>query len=511
MKKIITFLTLYLIGTLSFAQAPAIQWQKCLGGTGIEMASAIQNTTDGGYIIAGSTTESNDGDVSGNHGFHDGWVVKLSNAGILQWQKTLGGVFDDNLNAIQKTSDGGYIVIGTTTSSDINLSGIDGDGDYFIVKISTSGVVEWQKALGGTSNEMGLNIVQTTDGGYILAGQTNSNDGNVSGNHGNGDAWVVKLSNSGNMEWQKCFGGTANDFASSIQQTSDNGFILAGTTGSNDGNVSGNHGSVDAWVVKLSSSGNLEWQKSLGGTFEDHAKSIKQTQNGGYILTGYTVSIDGDVTGSNGGINAWVVKLSLLGDIQWQKTFGGTSYDYAYSIQLATDGGYIIAGYTQSNDGDVSGYHGVGDVWVVKLSNIGMIQWQKCLGGTSYDSATCIQPTADGGYIITGETYSTNGNVSGNHGGYDAWVVKLGPELATSTFNNQVLTLYPNPTKGLLQLQTPNNTSFNQIIITDSTGKSVLEQTQNTTQVDVEQLASGLYFIKAFSGEEVFVNKFVKE
>ena len=170
------------------------------------------------------------------------------------------------------------------------------------------------------------------------------------------------------IEWQKCLGGTNDDRAYSIQQTSDGGFIVASITGSNDGDVSGNHGYDDAWVVKLNSSGNIEWQKCLGGTSYDVANSIQQTSDGGFIVSGYTGSNDGDVSGNHGVYDYWVVKLNSSGDIEWQKCLGGTDYDYAYSIHQTSDGGFIVAGNTASNDGDVSGNHGASDAWVVKLN-----------------------------------------------------------------------------------------------------------------------------------------------
>ena len=184
------------------------------------------------------------------------------------------------------------------------------------------------------------------------------------------------------IEWQKCLGGTADDFANSIQQTSDGGFIVAGETRSNDGDVSGNHGKSDAWVVKLNSLGDILWKKCLGGTGNDYARSIQQISDGGFILTGYTNSNNGDVSGNNGYYDAWVVKLNSSGDILWQKCLGGTYDDYARSIQQTSDTGFILAGYTFSNDGDVSGNHGFSDAWVVKLNSSGDIIWQKCFGGT---------------------------------------------------------------------------------------------------------------------------------
>jgi len=166
---------------------------------------------------------------------------------------------------------------------------------------------------------------------------------------------------------------------------------VAGETWSNDGDVSGNHGGSDYWVVKLNSSGDIEWQKCLGGTnsdggiFNDYIYSIQQTSDGGFIMACETMSNDGDVSGNHGSYDAWVVKLNSLGDIEWQKCLGGTNRDIANSIQQTSDGGFIVAGYTYSNDGDVSGNHGYCDAWVVKLNSSGDIEWQKCLGGTNWD------------------------------------------------------------------------------------------------------------------------------
>jgi len=296
--------------------------------------------------------------------------------------------------------------------------------------------IEWQKALGGSNDDEAYSVQQTSDGGYIVAGSTRSNDGDVSGNHEEvwwlvWDFWVVKLDRYGDIEWQKCLGGSDSDWAESIQQTSDGGYIVAGYTGSNDGDVSGNHGEKDFWVVKLDRYGNIKWQKALGGSDSDWAYNIQQTSDGEYIVAGYTGSNDGDVSGNHGEKDFWVVKLDRYGNIEWQKCLGGSGGggsggDYAYSVQQTSDGGYIVAGETWSNNGDVSGYHGGGDVWVVKLDRYGDIKWQKCLGGSSWDWAYSIQQTNDGGYIVAGLTRSNDGDVSGNHGEKDFWVVKLG-------------------------------------------------------------------------------------
>jgi len=227
--------------------------------------------------------------------------------------------------------------------------------------------ISFARVFGGSDDDRAYCIQQTSDGGYIVAGYTYSNDIDVSGNQGVYDYWVVKLDSSGNIEWQKCFGGSDDDRAYCIQQTSNGGYIVAGYTESNNGDVSGNHGKNDYWIVKLDSSGNIEWQKCLGGYYNDYACSIQQTSNGGYIVAGYTESNNGDVSGNHGSYDYWIVKLDSSGNIRWQKCLGGSGDDRAYSIQQTSDGGYIVTGYTESNDGEVSGNHGSKDYWIVRL------------------------------------------------------------------------------------------------------------------------------------------------
>lgn len=197
--------------------------------------------------------------------------------------------------------------------------------------------------------------------------------------------YSVLQSQAPNIEWQKTFGGTGNEEAFEIKKTNDNGFIAVGTTTSNDGNVSGNHGMTDAWVTKFDNSGNLQWQKTLGGSNIDGMRSVQQTTDGGYIAAGYTNSADGDITANQGLNDLWVVKLDNSGNIQWQKTFGGTKDDTGNNIQQTNDGGYIVIGNAESTDGDITENQGQSDLWFIKLDATGNMQWQKTYGTVYFD------------------------------------------------------------------------------------------------------------------------------
>ncbi|HXH18330.1 MAG TPA: S8 family serine peptidase, partial [Chitinophagales bacterium] len=411
---------------------PRIDWQKSLGGTVAEEATAIRQTSDGGYIAAGYTS-SNNGNVTGNHGLMDYWVVRLDAAGNILWQKALGGTSDDKATSVQQTSDGGFVVAGYAISNNGNVSGNHGGRDVWIVKLDAGGNIQWQKALGGSSTDEANAIQQTTDGGYIMAGWTFSTNGDVTGNHGMHDFWVVKLNATGSIVWQKCLGGSSIDIAYSVRETSDGNYIVAGSSYSTNGDVTLNRGTSDYWVVKLNAGGSIMWQKSFGGSAADQANSVQPTSDGGYIVAGYSASYNGDVTGSHGSRDYWVVKLNASGALQWQKALGGTQSDEATSVIQTSDGGYAVTGYASSNNGNVSSNHGGQDFWTVKLDASGNIQWQRTHGGSANEKAYAVAHTGDGGFVLAGSSDSNNGDVSGNQGGADFWIVKLGSCVPVTT------------------------------------------------------------------------------
>ena len=351
-------------------------WAKTYGGSDWDEACSIQQTIDGGYIVAGYSH-------SFGAGNRDFWVLKLDERGVVYWQNTYGGSKFDYARSIQQTTDGGYIVAGYTYSFD----------DIWVLKLESNGDVSWQKTYGGC---YAYYIKQTIDGGYIVAGYTET--------YGvKGDLLLLKLESNGDVSWQKIYGwGATDDYAYSIQQTSDGGYIVAGYTIRPESD-----GGREIWVLKLESNGDVSWQKTYGGSVAERGSFIQQTIDGGYIVAGYTHSF-GAGTG-----DFWVLKLDSNGNISWQKTYGGSDRDEAYSIQQTSDGGYIVGGYTES--------FGAGgkDAWVLKLDSSGDVSWQKTYGGSNDDEAYSIQQTSDDGYIIGGYTESFGA------GGEDAWVLKL--------------------------------------------------------------------------------------
>lgn len=504
---------LFLFTLLTSAQSPAIQWQNSFGGSSADLGYGIKQTSDGGYIFV-SNTQSTDGDITGHHGGFDIWVVKISSSGLLEWQKALGGSGSDSSQTIEITSDGGYIVAGYTDSDDGDINEEHDNLCSWIIKLSTVGEIEWQKIYVGNGFNQVHTIQQTLDGGYIVAGYDYTISGNPDGtqNHGGKDYLVIKLSSLGDIEWQKLLGGTQDDYGYSVRQTSDGGYVVSGESVSSDGDVTENYGGSDYWIVKLSNFGDIEWQKSLGGSNSENPTSIYQTTDGGYIITGRTQSSDGDITGFHGVVDAWIVKLNSTGTLVWQKTLGGSSADTILDVKQISEGGYIVVGSTYSFDGDVSGNHGGGDCWAVRLSSTGNIIWQKCLGGTFGDFGARISLTNDGGYIISGNSFSIDGDRTNYYGNYDNWIIKLEPDvLSTSDFSTKDLKIHPNPVTSILTLHTEEDLIFDLIIISDLTSKIVIEQIDSGGQINVSSLEKGVYLLQAFSNEQKFVGKFVKE
>lgn len=407
-----------------------IAWEKSFGGSQIDVANALQLTVDGGYIIAG-TANSDDGDVGGNNdaeGYLGGdyWVVKLNNSGDLTWETNLGGSSDEAANSIQQTTDGGYIVAGFSDSNDQDISGDTSFADFWIVKLDESGNLVWETNYGGSSAEEATSVAQTLDGGYIVAGFTGSSDGDVGGNNGGLDYWVLKLDTEGVLVWETSLGGSGFDIAQSVEQTGDGGYIVGGYSESVDGNVAGNYGENDYWIVKLDALGNLVWETNLGGSLDDLAYDIHQTTDQGYIVAGYSESSDFDLSKNNGERDSWIVKLNTSGEIVWEVSLGSSGNDAARSIQETTDQGYVFAGNSGVSDFDVSTNNGgFADFWVVKLNALGELSWEISLGGPEPDYANAIQQTADG-YIVAGYVQGPGGNISGaGKGKWDYWVVKL--------------------------------------------------------------------------------------
>jgi len=414
---------LFVCGCWSVVEAQEY-WAKTYGGGGSEYSYMIFQTTDGGYIKTGPTT-------SYGAGSYDFWIVKLDAAGSIVWQKVIGGTGDEIPNDIDQTSDGGYIVLGRTTSFGA------GQFDYYLIRLDAAGNLVWQRTYGTNLNEYAYGVQQTSDGGYILAGAMYATASNI-------DFWLLKLTSTGTVTWQRRYGGTGVEWPYAVQQTADGGYVAAGYTSSSGA------GSNDVWLLKLDASGNITWQRAYGGTGADLALSVHQTSDNGYILLGRTESFGA------GGIDFWVIRIDSTGTIVWQKTFGGNGTDWGFKARQVADGSYILVGQTTSFGA------GVEDYWIIKLDASGNSQWQRTFGGAALDYAYSVAQANDGSFLVGGVCASFGS------GGYDTLFLKLnasgnvGSSVCSMMGTTNVSPITPSPTT--------TSTSFNYTATTVSPG-----------------------------------------
>lgn len=425
------------------------QWNYRFGGTYRDAGVYIQQTKDGGYIIGGYSKSDSSGDkTQGNWDItlntFDYWIVKIDSLGGKQWDKVFGGTGAEDLRMIQQTSDGGYILGGSSSSGingDKSQATWGSSTDYWIVKIDSLGNKQWDKDFGGTGTDYLFSLQQTFDGGYILGGFSNSiiSGDKTQGLWGNAfDFWIVKTDSLGNKLWDKDFGTTNSDGLRVIRQTTDGGYIIGGST---DANISGDktqvsNGGSDYWIIKTDGFGNKLWDRGFGGLYNESLFSMEQTSDGGYIIGGISTSgISGDKTQETwGGNDYWIVKTDSLGNKQWDKDFGGTSTEADIGkISQTTDGGYLVSGTSFSPLSGSKTENNLANpqTWVLKTDSLGFIQWDKTLqsaGTYNFSSRGGIAIQANDGCFVMANF--TDGGIAGDKtqdtwGDTGYWIIKF--------------------------------------------------------------------------------------
>lgn len=382
---------------------PEEEWNRTYGGSSDDVGTYGQQTKDGGYIITGYTSS-----YGADAPFswlikvqHRGdlWLIKTDAKGYKEWDRTYGGLGKDLGFFVQQTKDEGYIIVGGKKSF-----WIIGNYDLWIIKTDAKGNVLWDRTFGGSGEDLGFSVQQTNDDGYIIAGYTSFTNGKK--------AWIIKIDSQGNKQLDMAT-GRADSEAASIGLTKDGGYIIAGYT------PSSGSGKEDVWLIKTNSMLHWDWLKTFGGPNRDLGLSVQETEDGGYIIAGLTESF-----GAGKG-DVWLIKTDPKGDREWDRTFGGSNFDSGASVQQTRDGGYIITGYNTTTTDNVRSYSrlfnsaNIGRVWLIKTDSKGIELWNETFGGTRNDWGNSVQETRDGGYIITGVTESYGA------GKEDVWLIKV--------------------------------------------------------------------------------------
>ena len=409
-----------------------IDFITTLGGSKNESAQAVVHTTDGGYAILGHT-QSMDGDVlNKSNESYDYWMLKFDANNQLQWQKTYGGSDDDRGVDVIQTSDSGYAIIGKSKSNDLEVSENAGFDDFWVSKLDSSGAIIWEYSFGFAGSDTPYSIIQTNDNGYLLSGVLDVSASNGQGDrnsilsrHAGGDYWVIKLNASGVKQWSNYYGGSFTDTAYDAIQTEDDGYIIIGSSDSDDVDITNNRGSYDFWILKISANGTLVWEKSFGGSEIDEAHAISQATDGNYLIVGDTRSNDLDISQNNGAADLWIIKITPEGTLLWEKTLGGSSFDVGRSISKTQDNGFLISGSSRSTNGSLTSNKGQNDAWIVKINSSGNLEWQKTIGGSEVDFFYDAVELNDQTLIAVGDSNSSNEDIYENNGFTDLLILKL--------------------------------------------------------------------------------------
>ena len=411
-------------GTLELVQT--------FGGSKNDVAKSVVSTVDGGFAVLGYT-QSLDGDITDKATEnYDFWMLKFDSEAQLEWNKTYGGSGDERGRSLIETSDGGYALLGYSDSSDGDVSSNNGNRDFWLVKINASGVLSWQKSFGYEGEDEGVSIIETSDNHLMLSGVLDvtasggeGNQGRFSTRHAGGDYWAIKITPTGDIVWSRFYGGTFTDSPTGIKETLNDGLISVGGSDSNDVDISNNKGSYDFWIVKSNLNGDIVWEKSFGGSEIDEARDIISDGNGNHIVVGDTRSNDQDVAFNNGAADLWAIKISNSGELLWNTSIGGSNFDVARSISTTFNNEFIIAGSSRSSNGDVSKNQGQNDAWVLKLDNSGQLLWETTIGGSEIDFSYDAVQINNGTIVAVGETNSSDGDIIDNKGFTDLLIVQI--------------------------------------------------------------------------------------
>lgn len=506
----------------SYADAQDILWEKSYGGKHAEYLLDAQPTADYGFILAGASLSKKTGNkTEDNKGNLDFWIWKMNEDGGEDWQKNIGGTGADILYSIKNTRDGGFILAGTSDSpvSEQKKDSCRGREDIWILKLNAKGGDEWQHVIGGAGQDLVKTIVQTSDGGYIIGGSSSSDIspkilsggtdkyGKSEKNRGNLDYWIIKLDEKGEIKWQKTLGGQYIDQLESIQQTKDGGYIAGGysnSPGSYD-KAFESYGEGDYWIVKLDADGNSEWQKVLGGEGDDHIAAIIELKDGGYIVAGNSASAStGNKSRTNkSGTDFWVVKLDEKGAIDWQETYNTGKTDILTSIVENSDGTLLLGGFAQSEIiGDTkkkTDKEEINDYIALKIAADGKEIWKETVGSKGEDILRKLLETRDGGYLLAG---TSKGEISrdknSGKGKNDFWVVKLKDKDKKKYAEKAKIEAIPNPASTFTNVIVGFEFNSGTATLFDLSGRLLqsLEVTGRTIPIDLTTYPTGVYIVE---------------
>lgn len=496
---------------ISFAQLTNIIWQNTLGnGNTASLVKIIPDKRGDGYLLSGSS-------FPGVHGAGDAWLVKIDTSGDTVWSQYYGGSNTDGF-IVKSASSGGYICIGNTKSSDGDISQSNKGGlDIWALRTDDAGNILWSKTFGGSKDDAAYDFTETDDGGFIIAAQTASNDGDVTNLKGDIDAWILKINSNGSLVWQKSYGSSSYDMPRKIKKTSDGNYIILAESAGADSDVLKNNGAIDIWLFKINNTGTILWQAIYGGSNGDLPGDIVETKQG-YTISAYSGSNDKDFQINYGKQDGWLIKTDDTGKLLWKKHYGGTETDEFTTLTASAEGGYLVGGSSFSNDGDFigAGCHGgaYGDALIMKIDDTGRVVWQHMYGGTMGEAIDDLIQLTDSNYLFIGPVNSNNGDVTKYYGTTAPWLVKIGkyaPTFPTAIKKTAMpqLKIYPTITTGTINILSEDLQDA-QINITDVLGKQINTTTLKTEtgyRIQISNIPEGIYILNILNPIITYTSK----
>lgn len=383
---------------------------------GPEWGYGLDTSADGNTTVCGVAYPDDSVDL-GYLGNGDVWVIRFDANGTVLWEKLYGGNETDYALSVRNLPDGGAALIGTTGSYNGDVSNYHGNGDMWVLNLGPDGNIRWELALGENQTDEGSDLVVLPDGNIVVCGYTMSSR--------NGDLWMIRLDPSGNIVWQRAYGGNGRDSGTSITKTSDNGIAVCGNTNSTDSPDRVNQTSNDVWILKTSLNGTPLWEKSYGGSALDWGHSIVELSSGDLMVAAVTASGDGNVSMNHGAGDIWIMRLTPDGSLVWEKSFGGSFSDNVWKLEPSSSGGAYFVGDSYSMDGNFTGNHGESDLLIGEIDGDGTLLWHRQIGGSLVDRGSWVKKTHNNSLMITGMTASSDGDLSGNHTSGDLWVLEV--------------------------------------------------------------------------------------
>ena len=525
-RKLFYLFILIFIGRLQAQNDFQMSFSNVIGGSDSDKASGIIKINSGDFLTFGYY-KSTDGDFSSNHGNYDIFVRKIDLSGNMIWETVLGGSNADYIYDAIEDDNGNFVLVGTSKSNDNDITGNHGNYDILVIKLDASGNLLWQKSFGGSDVDKGTSLLGLTGDEYYILGYSKSIDGDFTLNYGGYDVWLIKIDAMGNIISKQNYGGSSDDKSFKIYTGFSDSYIISAYSKSNDGDVPSNQGNYDFWIFELDNSGTITWNHTFGGSGIDKNAylamdlplSLNKTNVNmiGFNLLGTSNSNDGDIINSYGNFDICMMSIDDSGNVITQKNYGGTDVDFPTSyVEVQSPLAptyYYFSGYSNSNDNDFNANMGAYDAWIVKTDINGNILESKNFGGSDTDRFTGISlyhNASDMNIFTVGITKSTDYDISGQHGNYDAWFANIiSGTSGISEINSNLNKIYPNPASSIVFIE---GDKINKINVSDLSGKTILEKKYSDTSssiLDISNLSKGIYLLKIYDGKQINIKKLI--